>query len=829
MLFRAKSIGLFVSLLGICVLMQIVPVACSTPSSMDISLYYHPDIGPFSKEKAKVRYSIYTQEPFSRAGQETGFVPLDTLPSSLKVIDCDKELPEAEQEAAPNIVRFPTFMYLEIHLADGRILAGRARLRDICNKKPVSILMAPLETLSPLGVRINNVSKSDTASGFARIGSQITPLPNGKYLISGGFKEMTTDFETNQNAYKGFVTSLAIWDPMTGIVSYATNSQKETIHLKQGRAFHQVIVNKDGVIFLGGFTTGQEIAEHESFAFDGESLRPDDLHKKVAYLKPRRAFQKVFSYEKDGELRYVEVGGVTCSFKDIIEAKKAECKDQTQLMYYTAGQIDNGEIFLVGGRYFDHADSRWRTHKEVRIIQKQDFGKFVDFKETSKHPMSVGRAGHAMIQLGEEEFLILGGYESVDRDTRMVGLSAPNALFDSKFAEILSTKDWKTALVTMEGLPKSKARVYSKGVSFEHNRMLLFGGLEFLGEGCIGFAPDALSITRESARKFKVEALPQEERVFHQVLRMYSGQIVISGGAEYESVNQTHNNVVFHFHNKQDVNLFNPDPEQKQKGTTDSWNDPTIVGVPEKPREERPWEIPQPYEPPPIPDAGVPEQGPPEPTGPEPEPIRPDFPRPDFPPPGDFRPPGDGHYIPPHGPFTLPKGMMFCDPSGKDNGKFPYRACHSSELCIFSGCLKKCSASVPCAPGHFCSSVKLAIQGKVCLKGCSSVKDCPMGMHCNKSNLTGYSVCIPSPFRWNAGAFSGWKDGDVCPINFSDRKALGGCNGRKGYFCLPNSTGGRAGRCRRVCRPPGGRFVYPCPQGETCVESQYSFLQYYCK
>ena len=462
-------------------------------------------------------------------------------PFSLDPFDCEEAKKQALRAGLSlnNTLGLPLEPFLLFEGFEGNelVISGRFSLESACQRQQASVLLIPPNrTVGFL---------SDPQLG--RIGHQVTRLPDGRYLITGGlraFAPPSSGAWPGKIDEKDFVKETAIYDPSSGKVT------KGPV-LQNPRAFHTATLAENKVFLLGGLAPKGQLAFNEELTIDSEQKFAEQT-KLGKFQGP--AFHKIQQlYSSDGKSGLVSpFGGMFCYG----DKPPTNCeKSGEQLLFHTTTYIPGkpGRIVILGGLSYKPKQKLYGLYPFGVVFEVTESGNKISLSKPKQFALKdlgkgegalLWRAGHSATLVDGKHILIYGGYLVTG------GHSNPFKAFDYVNTPVLlnisakEPKDWDVHPVSMRYAYTPAPRFLhtatklhdstsdSKGTGGDQ-RILISGGFRSFEEDDAVHKGALLLVRRKETAVYHFDAYPMEvpaARAWHRATLLDTGSVWLSGG-----------------------------------------------------------------------------------------------------------------------------------------------------------------------------------------------------------------------------------------------------------------------------------------------------------
>lgn len=224
--------------------------ACDVEAPLELQFYYPRGItnsepGPFWQERQfdTIKLTVFYDE---QSAEDPVLIKRDGA-STLGSISC-KKLTDANRERAYILAQATQAQ------GDGKVLfSGRLSLQHVCRERKARFFLSPPGSYTPW--RSWDAAKAgasnDADKDLFRVGHQVTKLPDGRFLITGGVASFQLQIQPDAKV------SFAIekWRNQTWLFAPASQTFTKGPLLKQGRAFHAAVLIDQQVHLIGGLTS----------------------------------------------------------------------------------------------------------------------------------------------------------------------------------------------------------------------------------------------------------------------------------------------------------------------------------------------------------------------------------------------------------------------------------------------------------------------------------------------------------------------------------------------------------------------------------------------
>lgn len=426
-----KRFVIGVCLVGLFALVGLVS-SCGAPTfSLDIYYPARPgstssaDFQPPKLQQLHFFLRGAQQQPGWTAVLNSGDLNLPSIPCSEKHVPAKPGfIPGTLTSLAP---------YVELFGFDGEVSTQGGSLppanvtgrfpREIACQEPaagasgrkVSVFLSPPGTMTFW----NGSNASSLPEGWAqRVGHQVTRLANGRYLISGGTRNLAIPGSGVNDAWNAeWNTDLAVYNPNTGEI--------ERFELGIKRAFHSAIWRKNKLYFSGGLTedsNGQVVLAEKVDVLDyapetnSWTLRAPTQEEAVDTASlPKRAFHKTLQLPVEGQagvFQHVFLGGLS-----VLPPNEPTEQDGLQVLFHSVTEVPAGStggrsVLMLGGAY-RMPDGRFLASQAGLGFEVNAKGSLEPLDTGNKIPavLHTPRAGHTATALSSDLVLVVGGIQ----------------------------------------------------------------------------------------------------------------------------------------------------------------------------------------------------------------------------------------------------------------------------------------------------------------------------------------------------------------------------------------------------------------------------------
>ncbi|MFN7130807.1 MAG: kelch repeat-containing protein [Myxococcales bacterium] len=391
----------------------------------------------------------------------------------------------------------------------------------------VNVFLRQVERFSPV-VSVNDPANVCTELSVQRAGHTATLLDDGRVLIAGGFEA-----KNNNPLDWLYKETVEIYNPADGTIS--TDSPPMQFNGRPtSRAFHSATRLPSGQVLLAGGEISYSangsrsmVTLAQAVLFDGSVDGGRGGWASAAMNIKRSRHTAALSVVSGKPSRALLIGGVdwSATTPNVVDGtewfepevnlfKKADAKLSFKRAGHAALTTLSGQVVAVAG---GHNGTKLYDSDAVRFFQADTEGFTLAAAQLELRPP---RTGAAVAPLGEDRFIVLGGFESMD-------LSNPVKPYAG--SDVIKVRG---GLSRTSGPQMELPRGHVCAVGLADGRVLAIGGR---GRPGANDTQEALALTNVISESNGELAMVRgdslaEPRYFHTCTLMADGTVLVAGG-----------------------------------------------------------------------------------------------------------------------------------------------------------------------------------------------------------------------------------------------------------------------------------------------------------
>ena len=516
-------------------------LACGN-NQFQVAFYYPPD-EPDLKAQKIASFQVKIQGAALQRGADGSF----DKSKSLRLSELDCRYPEEAKEWDFQVKGLGKQGPEPV--AKGRLLFSG----DCQNSRQVNIFVSRVNAFSTLGIlQDKKTLKAQLQKG--RIGHRSTVLKDGRVLVIGGLAlAADTPLQALQKLYLGDLPPKSQWVGQVEVYDPVSASLQVFGTLRQPRIFHTVTLLPGGALLVAGglgLKAGKVV-----YLKSTELIKPNGKIEAGPELHEARGWHTATLFQKGGSRGVAFVGGFSrftedpfaksMEFLDLQTNKSTPTKAdgaEHKRALHTAnllqvspkgqGAVERLTLVIAGGAGLDVSEPQKPQFQTLDSILKLSVTSGKLQLLSTHERLSEPRAGHTATILQDGRLLLVGGMLS-SPDSPLLPLDIYPSI------EVLSASGapgYRLVDYRDEGRytfnPEVLPRVFHQAVRLDTGEILLSGGLRIV-KGALSVANHGTLLT--PLKEGFLESAPlllKYKRFLHTTVSLQNGSILLIGGAD---------------------------------------------------------------------------------------------------------------------------------------------------------------------------------------------------------------------------------------------------------------------------------------------------------
>jgi hypothetical protein len=415
---------------------------------------------------------------------------------------------------------------------------GRFPLALACHELQAAIFLTPPNAISRWQAN-EPVTEQTPKQALDRIGHQVTAMPDGRYLISGGVKRLSMNGLRGLPNLSGWIVDTVIYDLVSG--------KLESGPTIQARAFHSAHWSEDQLLLFGGMTPNSTQEQLTEIADTGELWQRDQKSGKWIFkgnppipANQRCAFHHSLTLPKPkaaDQYASVIIGGMRKPQPD-----QPSDDSEHDVLFSSLTYIEPNILVMLGGAYGDQ-DGGFKVSPIGIVFEIQEDGAVKELRRTNM--LSEARAGHTASYIKESNtIVVVGGFYTTGTGELKIKDNAEFISLNSEYQRLSSKPQLIIAKQNDDVINLSRRAFHVAKVSPESPQQILIAGGIFqaskLGETQHSELPAFLLKYYENENKsesgWAISTLSDPNpRGLLSATTLSTGQILLIGGAKRDS------------------------------------------------------------------------------------------------------------------------------------------------------------------------------------------------------------------------------------------------------------------------------------------------------